>query len=279
MKHLHCMNIAEAFGTPLTEQIDLLKKTGFDGFFMAWRGDEDVRLCVRHGRETGMVFQSLHAPFTKMKDMWEKDEEKAQTALNELLHCLHLCAEEEIPLMVVHAFIGFEDHTPTPEGIERFGKLAAAAEKEKVLLAFENTEGEEYLDALLQAFRDNPWVGFCWDSGHESCYNRGQDLLGKYGDRLLCTHINDNLGISDPGGKITWLDDLHLMPFDGVIDWADAASRLHRCGYREALTMEMTVKSKPGRHENDAYAALPPEIYFAKCHERLQRIAGMLEVL
>ncbi|MBR5232166.1 MAG: sugar phosphate isomerase/epimerase [Clostridia bacterium] len=279
MKRLHCMNIGKGFDAPLTEQIDLLKKTGFDGFFISWRGDEDVRLCARYGRETGMAFQSLHAPFTKMKDMWEKDEEKAQIALNELLHCLHLCAEEGIPLMVVHAFIGFEDHTPTAEGLERFGQLAAAAEKEKVLLAFENTEGEEYLDALMEAFRGNPWVGFCWDSGHEVCYNRGQDLLKKYGDRLLCTHINDNLGISDPEGSITWLDDLHLLPFDGVINWQDAASRLHRCGYRGALTMEMNVKSKPGRHENDAYAALPLEVYFARCHERLQRIARMLEAL
>jgi hypothetical protein len=64
-----------------------------------------------------------------------------------------------------------------------------------------------------------------------------------------------------------------------VINWQDAASRLHRCGYRDALTMEMNVKSKPGRHENDAYAALPLEVYFARCHERLQRIDRMMETL
>ena len=276
MRSLFCMNIAKGFDAPYTQQIDMLKAAGFDGFFMAYADDDAVRSCAAHARETGMIFQSLHAPFTKMKTMWEDDEEKAQVALDELLHCLEICAQEEIPLLVVHAFIGFEDHAPTAAGIERFGRLVAAAEKTNVCLAFENTEGEEYLDALLKFFRHSPAVGFCWDSGHEQCYNYGQDLLKKYGDRLLCTHINDNLGIRDREGKITWLDDLHLLPFDGIIDWKDAAKRLQKCGYQGALTMEMTTKSKPGRHDNDKYAAMPLEQYFAECFARLCKISRLV---
>lgn len=44
-------------------------------------------------------------------------------------------------------------------------------------------------------------------------------MLDKYGDRLIATHLNDNLGVSDFDGKVTWTDDLHLLPFDGIIDW------------------------------------------------------------
>lgn len=278
MESLLCMNISKAFNAPYKQQMDMLKAAGFDGFFMGYKDNEDaIRDCAAYARECGMIFQSLHAPFDKMRDMWHGDEEKAQIALDELKHCLDICAEEEIPLLIVHAFIGFEDHTPTAAGIERFGQLVAAAEKTDVLLAFENTEGEEYLDALLKFFRHSPAVGFCWDSGHEMCYNHGQDLLKKYGDRLLGTHINDNLGIRDHEGNITWLDDLHLLPFDGVIDWAEVAKRLRKCGYQGALTMEMNIKSKPGRHDNDKYAAMPLEQYFAECYARLCKIARLLE--
>ena len=278
MESLLCMNIGKGFNAPYTQQIGMLKAAGFDGFFMSYTSEEEViHACAAHARASGMIFQSLHAPFTRMKTMWDGSEEEAEAALNELLHCLDICAEEKIPLLVVHAFIGFEDHTPTAAGIERFGRLVAAAEKTDVLRAFENTEGEEYLDALLKFFRHSPAVGFCWDSGHEQCYNHSQDLLKKYGDRLLCTHINDNLGIRDHEGKITWLDDLHLLPFDGVIDWADAAKRLRKCGYKGALTMELNLKSKPGRHDNDKYAAMPLEQYFAECYARLCKIARLFE--
>lgn len=278
MESLLCMNISKAFNAPYKQQIDMLKAAGFDGFFMGYANNDDVlHECAAYARECDMIFQSLHAPFTKMKSMWENDEEKAQEALDELLHCLDICVQEEIPLLVVHAFIGFEDHSPTAAGIQRFGQLVAAAEKTDVLLAFENTEGEEYLDALMEFFRPSPSVGFCWDSGHEMCYNHGQDLLKKYGNRLLCTHINDNLGVRDHDGEITWLDDLHLLPFDGVIDWEDAAKRLRKCGYRGALTMEMTTHSKPGRHDNDKYAAMPLEQYFAECFARLCKIANLFE--
>lgn len=278
MESLLCMNISKAFNAPYKQQIDMLKAAGFDGFFMGYKDNEDdIRACAAYARDCGMVFQSLHAPFDKMRDMWHGDEQAAEAALSELLYCLDLCVEEKIPLLIVHAFIGFEDHTPTAAGIERFGKLVAAAEKTDVLLAFENTEGEEYLDALLKFFRHSPAVGFCWDSGHEQCYNHGQDLLKKYGDRLLGTHINDNLGIRDHEGKITWLDDLHLLPFEGVIDWADAAKRLRKCGYQGALTMELTTHSKPSRHDNDKYAAMPLEQYFAECYARACRVAMMFE--
>jgi len=278
MESLLCMNISKAFNAPYKQQMDMLKAAGFDGFFMGYKDNEDdIRDCAAYARKCGMIFQSLHAPFDKMHDMWHGDEEKAQIALDELKHCLDICVEENIPLLIVHAFIGFEDHTPTAAGIERFGQLVAAAEKTEVLLAFENTEGEEYLDALLKFYRHSPAVGFCWDSGHEQCYNHGQDLLKKYGDRLLGTHINDNLGIRDHEGKITWLDDLHLLPFDGIIDWADAAKRLRKCGYQGALTMEMNTHSKPGRHDNDKYAAMPLEQYFAECFARLCKIACLFE--
>ena len=117
-------------------------------------------------------------------------------------------------------------------------------------------------------------VGFCWDTGHEMCYNRSQDLLKLYGDKRLCTHINDNLGIRDFNGRITYIDDLHLLPFDGIADWDDVASRLDNCGYDGIMTFELSTVSKPGRYENDVYRNMKFEAYIAECYKRACRVAA-----
>lgn len=260
------------FGACVEEQIRLFKKTGFDGFFTGWSGDARVREWKALADELGMVYQSIHAPFSNAAKMWEAD---ADEAMDELLRCLSDCAENAVPIMVVHPFIGFESHTPTREGIRNFGKLADTAEAKNVRLAFENVEGEEYLAALMEAFRDRECVGFCWDTGHEMCYNRFADQLRLYGDRLFCTHLNDNLGVRDFNGKITWLDDLHLLPFDGVADWSGIAARLNRCRYAGALTFELNKKSKPGRTENGVYDKMPLDEYLTEAYKRACRVAAL----
>ena len=100
-------------------------------------------------------------------------------------------------------------------------------------------------------------------------------MLGEYGGRLFFTHLNDNLGIQDYGGAITPLDDLHLLPFDGVADWQDIARRLCRQGFDDYLTFELNTESKPGRHENDKYANMPIEAYIAEAYARSCRVAAL----
>ena len=72
-----------------------------------------------------------------------------------------------------------------------------------VKIAFENTGRLDYLDAVLNAFKEYDNVGFCYDSGHQLCYTPDTDVMELYGNRLICTHLNDNLGVSDFEGKTT----------------------------------------------------------------------------
>ena len=100
--------------------------------------------------------------------------------------------------------------------------------------------------------------------------------MAPYGARLLGTHLNDNLGISDPAGPTTWLDDLHLLPFDGIADWPGIAARLARSGFAGPLTFELNRASKPNRHENDAYGAMPLRDYLAEALARARRVAALV---
>ena len=127
----------------------------------------------------------------------------------------------------------------------------------------------------MNAFKNEKSVGFCWDTGHELCYNPGTDMAALYGERLLVTHLNDNLGVRDFGGKTTFIDDLHLLPFDGIADWDRICRELS--GFDGALSFELNTKSKPGRHENDCYGAMPLEIYLAEAFKRACRVAAKIK--
>lgn len=110
------------------------------------------------------------------------------------------------------------------------------------------------------------------------CYNRSQDLLAKFGDKLIAIHLNDNLGISDKNGNITWIDDLHLLPFDGISDWNYNLQRIKNCGYEGIITFELTRKSKPNRNENDCYMGMSIEYYISECYKRACQIREILEL-
>lgn len=271
-----CLGVSDSLGLETVDQIGKFSDAGFYGFFTEWSERADVKSIKSFADEIGMFYQSLHAPFTMMADLWQEGE-GAEKAVNTLCACLRDCAANEIDTMVAHAFIGFEDHNPTPEGIENFSRVIIEAEKFGVKIALENTEGEEYLRALMEVFRGSKNVGFCFDSGHELCYNRGEDMLSLYGDRLFATHFNDNLGISSRDGSITWTDDLHLLPFDGIADWNGIAKRIKISGFEGPLTFELTRKSKPGRHDNDKYMRMTADEYIAEAYARACRFAAILK--
>ncbi len=273
-----CLGIDNSYNVSLEEQILLCKKVGFEEIFLSDCDKEklDIPSLCKKAREEDIYVQSLHAPFNKSDDMWDEEGELGDIAVNELLHYAEICADNEIPIMVTHAFIGFDtDRVPTQAGIERYGRVAKRAGELGVKLALENTEGDEFLAALMEALKGEKSTGFCWDSGHEQCYNYGRDLLSLYGDRLFCTHLNDNLGIRDYNGRIFWHDDLHLLPFDGIIDWQNAAEKLSRCGFNGTLTFELNIRSKPNRIDNYKYENLTVEQYFTEAYARACKIATM----
>ena len=74
---------------------------------------------------------------------------------------------------------------------------------------------------------------------------------------------------------ITWIDDLHLLPFDGINDWQGVAARLVECD--GPLTFELTTQSKPGRHENDKYARMTAAEYLTEAYSRACRVAALVQ--
>ena len=271
-----CLALSDGFRMSFEDQIRAFKKIGFDGFFACWSPDCDIAALRRVADEEGMIFQSIHAPFTRMHHLWRPSEE-TETAIAELIACIQDCAVNRVPLAVLHAYIGFDDEQPTEVGLENYARVVREAEKLGVKIAFENTEGEAFLAALMERFKDSPAVGFCWDTGHQMCYNHSTDMMALYGKRLLGTHINDNLGCRDYNGKIFWHDDLHLLPFDGIADWNDVARKIKESDFDGPLTFELGVGSKPDRHENDPYGRMETIDYLTQAYIRACRVAALVQ--
>lgn len=268
------ISIGNHYGLPTAEVVKIAAAAGFDAVSPEYEPGADLHSVIHTAKDLGLVIQSLHAPFGKSDAMWSSDETVSSEALEELLKALEVCHIHQIPVMVVHTWIGFHyTFHETSFGFQNFGQLVKKAQEYGVRIAFENTEGEEFLDALLEYFKGNESVGFCWDSGHELCYNHSRDLLAKYGDRLCMTHLNDNLGISRFDGEIFWTDDLHLLPYDGIADWDYNIHRLKNAKPLDILNFELNITSKPGRHENDIYGLMTMEQYMAEAFKRACRIA------
>ena len=268
------ISIGNAYAVSMDEVLQIIKNSGFDAISPIWKSREALLEIVHKAKNLGLEIQSLHAPFTKAADMWSDKGDICGPVKDELLKNIDFCSECQIQVLVVHVWIGF-DYKFEKDSLyyDNFDEIVRYAKEKNVKIAFENTEGEEYLYALMEHFENDDTVGFCWDSGHEMCYNRSSDLLGKFGDRLIMTHLNDNLGISRFDGKIFWTDDLHLLPFDGIADWNDNVLRLQKSRYMPILNFELGIQSKPNRHENDVYMQMPLELYFAEAYKRACKIA------
>lgn len=254
------ISLLKEYDRPIVEVLDIIKEAGFEAVSPQWT--EDVCEVIERAKELGFEIQSLHGPYAWSVGMWRDDPEKREHGKAELIEALTVCRKYDIPVMVTHIWLGF-DYTfgETKYGLKNYGEVIDVAREYGVKIAFENTEGDEYLDALFDFFKDDDTVGFCWDSGHENCYNRC-DLLGKYGDRLIMTHLNDNMGMT--GEKIFWTDDLHMLPFDGTVDWEDAVSRLKKAKKQDIINFELKFGD---RYKNTSY-----EEYFKEAYKRAKKI-------
>ena len=249
------------------EEIKILAELGYDAVFTGWAKGDYLKNIAAVIKENGLIHQSVHAPFRKIEKIWDEGDD-GEAMLNELIDCVNDCADVGVGIMVCHVWKGFGDEDHRSElGIERFKKLLDRAAEVGVKIAFENTEGEEYLELLKEKLWSHPAAGFCIDTGHEMCYNYSRDMITKYGEngKLIATHINDNMAIT--GEKITWLDDAHLVPFDGVGNWQGVADRLNAVGYDGILMSELTVKNKPERTVNSIYDGMDFKTYAAYVYE------------
>ena len=184
------------------------------------------------------------------------------------------CAACGIPLLVIHSWTGLQ-YTFREDDLYfgHFDRLVERAHNSGIRIAFENLEGAEYLDALMARYQDCEAVGFCWDSGHELCYNGGKDMMALYGEKLCHTHFNDNLG--SRGEAITWFDDLHYTMGDGIVDWKNVMKRIRNTGYDGIIMCELTRLGREGYAPYETYSRMTTEEFARFALERARAVVTL----
>lgn len=200
----------------VSERLRITVDAGFDFLCLTagalFKGDLTPGMCTN----AGIAFDNVHLTGKETTLIWSEGED-GQRVTERYCDEIRRAAEFGIKTGIIHVTWGAKvKPAPVSEmALGRFEQIIRTAEKYDFDLAFENSVFPEYLYAVLDRF-DSPRARYCFDSGHRNAFTPGEDFVARYGDRLAATHMQDNEGASD----------LHMMPYDGSIDWSDIARML-----------------------------------------------------
>ena len=143
-------------------------------------------------------------------------------------------------------------------GLERLQEIVDYAQSLNIKVAFENTKIKGYLDYVIENI-DNENVGICFDSGHYHVHFDDDLDFFKFKNRIFAVHLHDN----DKS------DDLHLIPFDGTLNWESVVKNLKDSNYNGPITMELCYRYD--------YLEIGIENFYKKGYEVGEKLKEMFE--
>ncbi len=243
---------------PYREVIDAFLENGIDRSFVCFDHPEfDAVMCAL--AKANITVENLHAPFKGQNRIWTEGE-GGEEMLSAYLACVDACDRYGVRLMVGHVSNGRPMPPISEVGLARFDKLMAYAKSKGVQIAFESHRYVENVEYILNRY---PETGFCLDTAHEDAFTPGVRYLPKWAHRLVATHISDNEFVCDK--------DMHMLPFDGHIDFDKTARELAACGRDVTLMLEI----KPDNHER--YKDVSVKEYYRAATESVCKLAAMVE--
>lgn len=250
------------------QALDIIKETGFDCFFSGTRTLDiaSVTALREQAEKLGLSYDFIHAPYQAVNNMWGEDE-NTKPFMESIFYAMDCAAAASVSKIILHASSKWNPPEITERGFARYDELVAYAEKKKVGIAFENLRIFEYYNALLQRYKNNPLISFCYDNGHEHCCTPETDNIQIFADKISCTHLHDNFGKLK--NYLTVDGDLHLLPFDGNFDFAQMIRRMDENGYTGALTLEVFNTTR------EDYKTLTAEEFIRTAYERLKKISEL----
>jgi sugar phosphate isomerase/epimerase len=228
--------------------LEFLAEMGFEdveySHCMHWT-DRELDLVREMARQCGLGPWSLHA--------WAGGDVLEPAGARETAKILARAADVALGLgvrRVVHHTSGRARARDGGESLSREADIIRAAWKPGFVFGLETeTTGAhfEYLLALVDEL--GPEIaGVNVDTGHPHLGTEvgAAEAIRRAGPRLVTTHLHDNHGV----------DDEHMPPGDGTIDWEDVAAALREVGYRGCVMLELTDQPSPERRAKGARADL-----------------------
>lgn len=245
-----------SFGTK--NYIECVASAGFDSIFTCGNDEEYISYVNKLCLQNKLKYETLHAPFDGINDLWYADSGKA--VLKRLEHSVELAENNGIGIVIVH--LSSKENCPpvTDAGLRHFDELVNFAARKNIVLAVENQRKLGNIATILELYDKDTNVGFCWDVGHEKCFAHGREYMPLFGDRCVTTHIHDN--------NLRYNVDEHLIPYDGSIDYRRTAELLNQYDYKGTLMLEIDLP----KEGSDKYKELSLEQFVYKAYAAVNRL-------
>ena len=262
------------FTLPFERKLALIAEAGFQTICTWWddtfagtdgRKEEHFRLAER----AGLFLEHTHLPYFGCDALWFPGEE-GDALCARYAQSAAQAADAGIKTAVLHPFGKY-----VPENgnwsiyLARMRRIAERCEQSGIRLAVENLADNEALARIVDALRENPFVGICFDTGHNHV-TAGNDfsLLSRFPDRIFALHVHDNSGLRDE----------HLLPYEGTVDWAAFLAAAERTEFGGSLMLEACWPVDWDKLNEPDYEyeepPIPPEEYLARARKSCGRILG-----
>lgn len=228
------------YNTPKEERAKLIKDIGFDCVMT----NQDERFNNENGtieeqmelfKQNGLGVSSLHNRYisAELHNFWEDNAEGER--LEKVLVSDILAAKKYgFKCVVVHMIGNY-----SKVGEERLKKILDLCRETNIYLAVENINYPKIFFDIFENIHD-PYLKFCYDSGHNNCFDPEYDYLENFKDKLVCLHLHDNSGKADD----------HTLKKFGTIDWDKIARKLAKIDLTNvSLDYEMLMHQKYGATE------------------------------
>ena len=253
--NLHACS-TENIGEYIRRGLIFHKKAGFDAVdfpsvLFKQMGDDwkkYVEIALSDAREIGIQFELCHLPFTVKVDAPKEEADAFNQGVHRAIDAARALGVDYAVLHPNTATIPLDTFNRKAQYDRVMAHLSPFAEHaakvglnivvENMRLVHGNLLVHRYCGTPeeLCDIADTLGIGVCWDFGHANINGLKQsEALCYVGSRLKVLHVNDNFGG----------DDIHLPPFVGKIDWADAMQGLAAVKFEGLFNYEISVAGKP----------------------------------
>ena len=229
-----------------------IKSVGFKNIMIAFK-ETEIEESILCAKDLGLNIPYVHLSCREINSIWVKSP-ITDKYMAKLKKEIDLCSKYNIPIAVIHPIAGNPNSRPVPvnpNGLNAIREIVDYAKDRNVKLAIENVDIESltYLDYILENISKED-LGFCYDAGHNYLYYPENNVLEKYGDRVIAIHLHDNLMDYEEFDDYT--KDRHMLPFDGKINFEKVCATLANSTYDNVIMVEVNKKNfgNPDKYNN-----------------------------
>ena len=213
---------------------------------------EEVNLLLQQERqlaqEAGIDIWQAHGPWRWPPQ--DATEAQRQERMEKMQHSIEMCALLGCKNWVIHPIMPYGEQDRDTENAGKtweinfsfFRKLLETARANDVTICFENMPAPKLslstpqdIAQFVKAMDDDHFK-ICFDTGHAAVASLGsiEDAIRELRDLIRVFHIHDScLGM-----------DLHLLPYQGTINWPGVCEALRDIGFSGVFSLETGAPQK-----------------------------------